>query len=65
MTEAQARQTFSEAQIKMELAFSEFNQAKSMLENITGKPASMNNRLIKSFSQAVNADDAGYVQAEF
>lgn len=65
MTEAQARQTFSEAQIKMELAFSEFNQAKSMLENITGKPASMNNGLIRSFSQAVNADDAGYVQAEF
>ncbi|MBS7348674.1 MAG: hypothetical protein KIG95_00630 [Comamonas sp.] len=64
MTEAQARQEFSAAQLNMEQAFAALNKAKQTLESITGCKAYVNSKLIQSFSHAAKADD-GYVQAEF
>lgn len=64
MTESQARQTFTVAQVKLEKAFAEFNQAKGALEAATGQPAGISTQLTTAFSQA--ADGTGKpLQADF
>lgn len=64
MTEYQARQQFTTAQVKLEKAFAEFNQSKDELEAITGQSASVNAQLTNAFSQA--AGGAGKsLQADF
>lgn len=52
MTESQARQQFTTAQVKLEKAFAEFSQTKGALEAITGQCASVNAQLTNAFSQA-------------
>ncbi|WP_370678807.1 hypothetical protein [Comamonas sp. GB3 AK4-5] len=64
MTETQARQTFTAAQLKLEQAFTEFNKAKGALESITGQRAAMNTPLINAFSQIAGAAD-GPVLADY
>lgn len=62
MTEKQARQVFTTAQLKLEQSFAEFIKAKGALESITGQSASMNSPLAKAFSQVASA---GPLMAEF
>lgn len=58
MTETQARQAFTTAQLKLEKAITEFNQAKTALESITGQRAAMNAPLINAFSHMTGASDS-------
>lgn len=58
MTETKARQAFTTAQLKLEQAFTEFNQAKAALESITGQRAAMNAPLINAFGHMAGAADS-------
>lgn len=64
MTEFQARQKFTAAQVNLEKAFAEFHQARGALKAFIGQVPSMSVELTAAFTQV--ADGAGKsIQADF